>query len=233
MAGLIRRYAQAAGRRFRSRVILFGTLRHTVPVNLGFGIRAGTPVDRYYLEGFLAGRSNLIRGRVLEVGAREYTTRFSSGVTSSDVLCVAEGDGQATIVADLASCPHIPDGSFDCIILTQTLQYVFDMQAAVRELNRLLAPRGSVLCTVPGLSQISRWDMNRWGDRWRLTTLSARELFETEFDTDDVSVESFGNVLAALCFIEGIPAERLRAKELDVHDDDYQILIAVTARKRA
>lgn len=233
MAGLIRRYAQAAGRRFRSRVILFGTLRHTEPVNLGFGIRAGTPVDRHYLEGFLAGRSNLIRGRVLEVGDRDYTTRFGSGVTSSDILCVAEGDGQATIVADLASCPHIPDGSFDCIILTQTLHYVFDMQAAVRELHRILAPRGSVLCTVPGLSQISRWDMDRWGDRWRLTTLSARELFETAFDTDDVSVESFGNVLAALCFIEGIPAERLRTKELDVRDDDYQILIAVTARKPA
>jgi len=73
--------------------------------------------------------------------------------------------------------------------------------------------------------------MERWGDRWRLTSLSARELFTTAFPEDEVEVETFGNALAGLCFIEGIPAERLRTSELDEHDPDYQILVAVRARK--
>lgn len=225
------RYGRALSRRIRSRVILFGTLRRTEPVNPGFGIRQGTPVDRHYIDRFLESNAGAITGRALEVGGREYIDRFGHDLASVDVLHVAEGAEGTTIVADLASCPQIPDGSFDCIVLTQTLHYIFDMSAAVREIHRVLAPGGTVLCTVPGLSQISRWDMERWGDRWRLTSLSARELFATEFPVEGIEVETFGNALSALCFIEGIPAERLRARELAVNDPDYQILVAIRARK--
>lgn len=224
-------YLRAIMRRVRSRFIWFGSLRHTEPVNLGFGSAQGTPIDRYYLNAWLAVNATSVRGRVLEVGDREYTERFGTGVTSSDVLHFEAGSPEATIVADLASCPQIPDASFDCIVLTQTLHYVFDMAAAVRELHRILAPGGVVLCTVPGLSQISRWDMDRWGDRWRLTSLSARELFELAFEPQAVTVTTFGNALSGLCFIEGIPAERISARELDASDPDYQILVAVSARK--
>ncbi len=226
-----RRYARAVARRLRSRFILFGTLRHTEPVNLAFGMDRGTPVDRNYLDRFLAERSTVITGRAMEVGGSDYLERFGHDLTSIDVLHVAEGSAGATIVADLTSCPQIPDDSFDCIVLTQTLHYVFDMRAAVAEIYRILAPGGTVLCTVPGLSQISRYDMDLWGDRWRLTSLSARELFTTAFPEDQVKVETFGNALAGLCFIEGIPAERLSIKELAVNDPDYQILVAVEARK--
>ena len=226
-----RRYARAIARRLRSRIILFGTLRHTEPVNLGFGINRGTPIDRYYLDRFLADSATSITGNAMEVGDSEYTDRFGHDVTKVDVLHFVEGAPGATIVADLAHCPEVPSDSFDSIVLTQTLHYVFDMRAAVAELYRILAPGGTVLCTVPGLSQISRYDMDRWGDRWRLTSLSARELFATAFPDDAVTVETFGNVLTGLCFIEGIPAEHLREKELQANDPDYQILVAVVARK--
>jgi hypothetical protein len=73
--------------------------------------------------------------------------------------------------------------------------------------------------------------MDAWGDRWRLTSLSARELFETAFPKDAVDVTTYGNVLSSLCFIEGIPAERLRADELAEMDPDYQIVVAVRATK--
>jgi len=227
----LRHYARAVSRRIRSRLIFFGTLRHTEPVNLGFGIRQGTPIDRYYLDAFLAKHSSSITGRALEVGGRDYLDRFGHDLTRVDVLGFAEGAEGATVIGDLASCPHIADGSFDSMVLTQTLHYVFDMKEAVAEVFRMLAPGGTVLCTVPGLSQISRYDMDRWGDRWRLTSLSAGELFATAFPEDEVEVETFGNALAGLCFIEGIPAERLRARELDEHDPDYQILVAVRAQK--
>lgn len=231
MSFSLRRYARALSRRIRSRVILFGTLRHIEPVNLGFGIRQGTPVDRHYIDRYLASHAGVITGRALEVGGRDYLDRFGHDLTSVDVLHVEATPG-ATVIGDISSVPQIADGSLDCIVLTQTLHYVFDMKAAVEELHRILAPGGTILCTVPGLSQISRYDMDRWGDRWRLTSLSAKELFATAFLADDLEVETFGNVLSSVCFIEGIPAEHLRSRELDANDPDYQILVAVAARKR-
>jgi len=211
----------------------FGSFRGLYPANPAFGLGNGTPVDRYYIERFLDGRRDRVRGRVLEVGDRRYTTQFGSGVTTSDVLHVEAGSPDATIVADIANCPQIPDGSFDCIVLVQTLHYIYDMEAAVAELHRILAPGGHLLCTVPGISQISRYDMERWGDRWRLTSLSAAELFATAFAPEDTEVSTYGNVFASICFLEGIVAEKLRPRELDTHDDDYQLIVAVDAAKPA
>jgi len=225
------RYTRAIGRRIRSRLILFGTLRHTEPVLLAFGAGSGTPVDRHYIDQFLVDNADAISGRALEVGGSDYLDRFGHDISSIDILHRDADAPGATIAADLASCPHIPSGSFDCIVLTQTLHYVFDMKAALSELHRILAPGGTVLCTVPGISPVSRYDMDRWGDRWRLTSLSAQELFSTAFVPEDIIVKTYGNVLAALCFIEGIPADRLRQHELDAHDDDYQLIVAIRAKK--
>ena len=61
-----------------------------------------------------------------------------------------EGNPQATIVADLTDAPHIPDDTFDCAIVTQTLQFVYDVRAAFATLHRILAPGGVLLATVPG-----------------------------------------------------------------------------------
>jgi len=218
-------------RGLRARFVWFGGLRYPTPVNPAFGREAGTPVDRAYIERFLGQHADAIAGRVLEVGDDTYTRRFGGDAVISSEVLHATAAPEATIVADLASAPQIPDDSFDCIILTQTLHYIFDMRAAVAEVHRVLAPGGTVLCTVPGISQISRWDMDQWGDRWRLTTLSARELFETAFAPGEVQVESCGNVLTSVALLEGIPAEKLRPRELDHHDDDYQLVVCVAATK--
>jgi SAM-dependent methyltransferase len=209
----------------------FGSLRRVFPVDPAFGLGSGTPIDRYYIGRFLGSRGEAIHGRVLEIGDRRYTSEFGSSVTKSDVLHFVEGSPGATIVADISDCPQIPDGSFDCIIITQTLHYIYDMEKAVSEIHRILAPGGRVLCTVPGISQISRYDMDRWGDRWRLTSLSAAELFASAFEPSSVSVVTYGNVFASICFLEGIVTEKLRAHELDHHDDDYQLIVAIDAAK--
>lgn len=212
----------------------FGDLRRTEPVSRVFGFDRGTPIDRHYIEAFLAEHAELVRGRVLEIGDATYTNRYGGErVTRSDILhATGEGEG-ATIVADLTNAPEIADGTFDCIIITQTLQFTYRMEDMVAELHRILAPGGTVLCTVPGISQISRYDMDRWGDYWRLTTLSARELFETAFPAEAIDVRSYGNVLAATAFLQGIALDELEGSELDVHDDDYQLIVAVAARKQA
>jgi hypothetical protein len=73
--------------------------------------------------------------------------------------------------------------------------------------------------------------MDRWGDFWRFTSLSARRLFEENFSAEDVTVHAYGNVFAAIAFLEGLALEELKPEELDHSDRDYELLIAVRAVK--
>jgi glycosyltransferase involved in cell wall biosynthesis len=208
----------------------FGNLRRVTPISRIFGFDRGLPVDRYYIEGFLAGKAADIRGRVLEVADDTYTRRFGDvRVTKADVLHVSQDNPLATIVADLSRADHIPSEIFDCIILTQTLNVIYDLRAAVSTLRRILKPGGVLLATFPGISQTCRYD---WGGScWALTSLSAGRLFEEVFSPEDISIETYGNVLVATAFLHGLVTQELRKEELDYRDPDYEVIIAVRAVK--
>lgn len=212
--------------------VRFGGLRRVTPISRHWGADRGRPVDRYYIERFLAENSQDVGGRVLEIGTNMYTLKFGGErVTRSDVLHVAESQPHVTIIGDLVSADHVPSESFDCIILTQTLQCIFDVQAAITTIERILKPGGVVLATVSGISKISRYDMDRWGYFWGFTTKSAQRLFEAIFPSDRVKVQAYGNVLAAIAFLHGLAAQELEQPELDRSDPDYQVVIAVRAQK--
>lgn len=212
--------------------VRFGSLRRLKPVSRIFGLDRGHSITRYYIEQFLSAHGSDIRGHVLEIGDATYTRKFGGvRVTKSDVLHVIEGNPKATIVADLTDDNLSLAETFDCIICTQTLQFIYDVRAAVRSLHRILAPGGVLLATSHGISQISRYDMERWGEYWRFTTLSVRRLFEEFWPADCVSVEAHGNVLAAIAYLHGLAAEELKPYELDFQDTDYQLLITVRAIK--
>lgn len=212
--------------------VRWGYFRRTAPMSRIFGFDRGTPICRYYIERFLARYQQDIQGHVLEIADADYTLRFGgSRVTRSDVLHVVPGNPQATIVGNLETGEGIPNTRFDCIILTQTLQFLYDVRAATVNLYAALKPGGVVLVTVSGISQISRYDMERWGDYWRFTDLSIRTLFQQHFPESEITLEIYGNVLAATAYLQGIAAEELTPQELDVQDFDYQVIIAVRARK--
>ena len=134
----------------RRRPPALGDLRRVTPIDPNWGFERGTPIDRIYVEGFVGAHAADIRGRVLEIAAPDYTTRFGHGVERVDILMATEGNPQATIVGDLADAPQIPSDTFDCAIVTQTLQFVYDVRAALATLHRILAPGGVLLATVPG-----------------------------------------------------------------------------------
>ena len=210
----------------------FGNLRRTQPISRVWGLDRGLPVDRYYIEKFLASHAADIRGHVLEIGNNKYTVHYGgTKVQKSDILHVSDQDPYATIIGDLTDADHIPSNTFTCIICTQTLHLIYDMDAAIRTLCRILEPGGVLLVTFPGISQISRYDMDRWGDHWRLTSASAGRLFKNRFEGDQVKVEVFGNVLSAIAFLEGIASQELEVHEMDFHDPDYEVLVAVRVYK--
>ncbi|MFQ5423423.1 MAG: FkbM family methyltransferase [Phycisphaerae bacterium] len=223
---------RATGTRAGPRPVDWGGLRRTAPISRRFGVDRGQCIDRYYIESFLDWHREDVRGRVLEIGDAAYTRRFGDDrVTRSDVLHVSGDAAGVTLVGDLSTGAGIPADAFDCIILTQTLQHVFDVAAAIRHVRRALCRGGIVLATVPGISQISRYDMDRWGDYWRFTPLSIQRLFEGAFPPSGVDVTARGNVLAAVAFLEGVVVEELESSELDIDDPDYPMLITVRARK--
>lgn len=203
------------------------------PIRRDFGYGHGQCVDRYYIEQFLAKHCADVHGRVLEVADNTYTTQFGgTRVTQSDVLHITPNHPRATIVADLtASDAALPPDAFDCIIVTQTLQFIYDFRAATRTLHRILKPGGVVLATFPGISQISRYDMEHWGDYWRFTSLSASRVFGEVFRPDAVDVHAYGNVLTAVAFMHGIVSEELELHELDHADRDFELIVTVRAVK--
>lgn len=214
--------------------VRFDNLRRLTPVGRNWGFDRGLPIDRYYIERFLAAYSVDIKGNVLEIGDNTYTRRFGGDrVTKSDVLHVTKDNPRVTYIVDLTRSDYLPSNAFDCVICTQTLQQIFDMKSAIRNVYGMLKPGGTVLVTFPGITKIDRDAMDKWGDYWRFTTRSARNLFEEVFLKENIEVKAFGNVLTSVAFLHGIAAEELNVEELEYNDDEYQLLITVRAVKQA
>lgn len=238
VTGWIRRIAPGS---FRRRVALalsdppvgdvdLGDLARLTPISREWGFDRGTPIDRHYIEEFLSTHADDIAGDVLEIDAPTYTRRFGGGrVRRSDVLHVEDDRPGVTMVADLTRPEDFEPARFDSVILTQTLQFIARPEAAIRTIFRILRPGGVVLATFPGITRISREDMDRWGCHFNFTSRSAQGLFGDVFGAPNVSVEPVGNVLAAAAFLYGLAAEDLAAADLAHRDRDFEVLLCVRA----
>jgi SAM-dependent methyltransferase len=211
----------------------FGHLRRLQPIHDDFGWNTGQVIDRYYIDKFLCQHSQDIHGRVLEIGIDDYTIKYGGKkVTKSDVLHYIEGNPKATIVADLTQAENIPSDTFDCIIITQTLQMIFDIRAAIKHLHRILKPGGVILATSHGTSKIGRFfGVDAWGTYWHFTRQSKLFLFEERFQSRNIKVESWGNILSATAFLYGLVVEDLKKEELDYQDPRYEVMVSVRAVK--
>jgi len=210
--------------------VRFGDFDNSSPISPDFGFDRGTPVDRYYVEGFLAAHSDDIRGRALEVGNAFYCRKFGTGIVQQDVLHVTADNPEATIVGDLSVPGVLPERAFDCLLVTQTLHLIYDMHAAVAAMYRALKPGGVLLLTCPGISQVDRGE---WGATWfwSLTRLAAERMFGDVFGAAGVAAETRGNVYAAVCFLQGLALEEVDIDKLDVLDTAYPVIVTVCARK--
>jgi SAM-dependent methyltransferase len=214
-----------------SRPVWPRALRRTTPLSTRWGWDRGTPIDRRYIEWFLEEHRADIHGRVLEIGDSRYTDRFAAHVTKGDILDINPANEAATLVADLTLPEQLPEAEFDCFLLIQTLQYVFDVAAAVTAAHRLVRSGGIVLATVPAVSRIPE-SVGVDGDYWRFTAASTRRLFATAFGADAIEVRTYGNVLSAAAFLMGLAAEELSEAELAATDNFFPVLVGVHAVKK-
>jgi hypothetical protein len=208
-----------------------GSLGRMRPLSNQWGFDRGTPIDRYYIEAFLAEHRGAIHGCVLEVRDSGYTDRFGTGVRRIEVLDIDPSNPQATIVADLSAADTIASEQFDCFICTQTLQFILEPRAALEHVHRILRPGGVLLLTVPAVSRLNP----RYGsltDYWRFTAAACAALLEPVFGKGQVQIRSSGNVTSAIAFLAGVAWEELRVDQLDVTDDRFPVIIGACARKR-
>jgi SAM-dependent methyltransferase len=206
-----------------------GDLRRSDPISSDWGFDRGQSIDRFFIERFLQRHTDRVRGRVLEVKHRTYTEQFGSAVTASDVIDLSASNPDATVIGDLAAAPHLPDDVYDCVILTQTLHYIFDTQAALATIARILKPGGTLLITVPGISPMSITEMADYGEFWRFTSMSMRRLLDGYFH--EVHVQTFGNVLSTASFLYGLAASELEEAELLHEDARYELVVAARATR--
>ena len=197
----------------------------TEPVSRLFGFDRGKPVDRHFIENFLASHSHAIHGDVLEIGESTYTEQFAQGAFTPWMFHAQPIPG-AKFFGDLSGQHNLPENSFDAIICTQTLNFILEPFPALQALYNAIKPGGTLLITVAGLSQISRYDMDRWGDYWRFTDLSLRKFCEKAAPGAIIDVAPFGNVGAAKAFLDGLACEELDPTIFTRQDPDYQIIVS-------
>lgn len=216
--------------RRRGPAVRWGSLRRTTPVSSYWGFDRGTPLDRIYIERFLEAHAGDVRGHVLEVRDSSYTVAYGGeNVARAAVVDIDPANADATVVADLGEPDSLPAGAFDCIIATQTLQYVDRPRAAVENIWQALTPGGVTLVTVPCTSRIDPEAADV--DRWRFTTPGLETLFRGAGEWAELEVKGFGNVLASVGFMMGISAQEFRDRELDEQDEFFPLVACARARK--
>jgi glycosyltransferase involved in cell wall biosynthesis len=223
-AGIYKNYNPQPGK------VNAGHLKRLTPFSTEFGYDRGGPVDRYYIENFLARTAGRIQGRVLEIGDNFYTSKYGGQqVRQSDILHIDETNPNANFVGDLSNAPFLPGNSFDCIVLTQTLHLIYDFKAAIQTCHRVLKPGGCLLATVPGITPIDHGEWKKtW--YWSFTPAAMIKLFEDCFP-GKTTVESFGNIFAATAFLYGMGLPEVDKQTLDHADEHYPVIITIEAVK--
>ncbi|MDD4992426.1 MAG: methyltransferase domain-containing protein [Paludibacter sp.] len=232
MIGKLKRKIKSIKARLILKPVFWGNLRHVTPFSTVFGYDRGTQsIARYYIDNFMANSALDIKGSILEIGDDTYTNRFGHNIVHSDVLHVVTGNPKATIVTDLCTDTSISENQYDCIIMPQTLQFIYDFRLALKRTHEILKPGGALLVTLSGISQISKYDMERWGEYWRFTSKSTTMLFEEFFPSENIQIETHGNLLSAIALLEGLASRELKKSELDFQDSNYEVTITVRAIK--
>ena len=229
--GLLKRVAMPFRRAHGRLAMAVGRASSADPLCRHFGYTRGTPIDRYYIERFLHSHRGDIRGHVLEIGNDAYSRRFGGDrIVKRDVLHLRAGEPQATIAGDLTQPGVLQPATFDCIILTQTLQFIFDAASALKQVHEALRPGGVALTTVPGITPIDRGE---WGDSWywSFTEHSLNRLLSQSFKPDSIALSTFGNLFAATAFLHGAAVEEVSRSKLRRFDEAYPVTVAARAER--
>ena len=200
----------------------------TKPLSKQYGFERGLPLDRKCIELFLERHADAIHGRCLEVKENHYVRRFGAQrVAHCDIVDIDASNPQATIVADLHDLADVEDETFDCVVVTNTLQYLRDPKKGIQQLHRVLKFGGTLLATFPALGKVEEGAT----DYWRFMPDGVRALFDEEAWSSDMT--EYGNALMGVALMTGMATRDVPARAWTDQDPDFPCTIGLRAVKRA
>ena len=218
-------------RRAPGRTVRWGTLRRMRPFSAHYGWERGDPVDRHYIDAFIGAHVDAIRGDVLEVREPRYGRVPGASATQVHVVDIDTENPEATLNADLTAPGSLPASAYDCVVLTQTLQFLDDADAALSNLRLAMRPSGTLLLTVPCVSKIDHESPE--ADYWRWTPCGLRLVLQRAFPEARVDVEGHGNLLTSLAFLLGLAQAELTEHELAHADSTFPLVACARVDKPA
>jgi SAM-dependent methyltransferase len=131
--------------------------------------------------------------RLLDVGCgtKPYEPFFRGLV--AEYVGVDVANPAAELEGTIEEIP-VPNGSFDLVLCTQTLEHALDPARGVRELRRVVAPGGRVLASTHG---VQTYHPNP-DDFWRWTHAGLRLLFRENGDWSAVTVTPASGTTACI-----------------------------------
>ena len=190
------------------------------PLSFLWGGDRGEAIFYHYICQFLGEFPEDIRGRCLEFYEDAYTSTFGAErVTKVDILHIDDTNPKATLVGDLTKPNNLPGDTFDCIICTHTLHLIFEVQKAVADMYRLLAPGGVLLTAVP---LVSMCDPD-WHEFWRFTPEGLERMLGTAFPPEATTIRAYGNSLTSAGQLRGLTVSEFTPAEMDFHDPRFAV----------
>lgn len=202
------------------------------PYSRVFGLDRGSAVDRIYIENFLEAHKSDVKGIVMEIASSSYIERFGEKRVDKKIVLHVKGWGKDAMKGNLETGEGLTENMVDCLICTQTLQYIYNLKDTAKNIYKILKPGGVALITVPGIEALSMYDDENWGEKWSFTPKSLSEIFNPVFGSDNVEINSYGNVKIAVAYLYGLCAQDLNSRDFDYNDEMYPFLLTVRVKRR-
>ena len=163
----------------------------------------------------------------MEIGDARYSILGKDAVENLLILSLDDEEKEHYVKGNLETGEGLKEEYLDCIILTNVLSSLFDIQAAVRNIGRVLKKGGKAIITVPGIASLYRVQYETYGQFWRFTPSGVIQLLKRYIPDAKIIVKEYGNVKTSAAFLYGMTVEDLTKEELEYRDSCYPMVIGI------
>ena len=129
----------------------------------------------------------------------------------------------ADIYADIEDESTLPEDRFDCIIATQVLVYMYDVELCLRNLKKLMKPGGVLIITVPGCAKHSNYMMIAYTEKL------LKQLCMSTFGNYD-DFQAYGSLEVLIRMLLGVRGNRYEKPASN--DYKYSTILGIVAKNQ-
>lgn len=150
-------------------------------------------IRREILDKKLEASKSLIHGNVLDIGGKKHNKRGSFVPPKNENTKWTYINLDSSTSPDiLGSCENLPfkDDTFDTVVMTEVLEYVFNPEYALLELERISKSTANILVSIPFLNSFHgdyKYDLRRY-------TASGIRHLVGKSNLEIISIERMGSI---------------------------------------